>query len=255
MNTINAVKEVLLQSGASWVLWLLGALSLLSVAIMVERWFFYRSRGGNLQALAQKLDKRLSAGDFKVAAEELERSPSIAASIAAAGLRLAERGPGAADKAMQSAMALERGRLEKWLAYLGTLGNNAPFIGLFGTVIGVIGAFEELGHGAPGHGPGTTSAAAAQVASQAVMASIAEALVATAVGIFVALPAVAAFNYFQRRISSLMSGTEVLSNLVLAYLSENDGDLPEGGGGDRSPGPTAGAQASGAAARLSPSAS
>ena len=48
---------------------------------------------------------------------------------------------------MQSAAALERGRLERWLAYLGTVGNNAPFVGLFGTVIGVIGAFEELGHG------------------------------------------------------------------------------------------------------------
>ncbi|MBM4360592.1 MAG: MotA/TolQ/ExbB proton channel family protein, partial [Deltaproteobacteria bacterium] len=82
----------------------------------------------------------------------------------------------------------ERTRLEARLAFLGTVGNNAPFVGLFGTVIGVIQAFEELGHGAPGHG-GASSAA--QVASQAVMGSIAEALVATAVGIAVALPAVA----------------------------------------------------------------
>ena len=91
-------------------------------------------------------------------------------------------------------------RLERWLAYLGTLGNNAPFIGLFGTVIGVIGAFEELGHGAePAAGRQRRA-----VASHPVMASIAEALVATAVGILVALPAVAAFNYFQRRIASLL---------------------------------------------------
>jgi biopolymer transport protein ExbB len=230
VNTIDAVKEILLQSGASWVLWLLGALSLISITIMVERWLFYRSRAGNLEELAQKLDTRLAAGELRVAAEELERSPSIAATIAAAGLRLAERGPAAADKAMLSATALERGNLERWLAYLGTLGNNAPFIGLFGTVIGVIKAFEELGHGAPGHGTASAPAAAAQVASQAVMASIAEALVATAVGILVALPAVAAFNYFQRRIASLLSGTEVLSNLVLAYLSERD-RAPNGGGG------------------------
>ena len=102
--------------------------------------------------------------------------------------------------------------LERWLAYFGTLGNNAPFIGLFGTVIGVIAAFEALGQ----HG-------AAQVASQLVMASIAEALVATAVGILVALPAVVAFNYFQRRVASLLTGTEVLSNLVLAYLAQTPG--------------------------------
>lgn len=122
---------------------------------------------------------------------------------------------------MQSAAALERARLERWLAYLGTLGNNAPFIGLFGTVIGVIGAFEALGQETAAPSARAGVAAATQVASQAVMTSIAEALVATAVGILVALPAVAAFNYFQRRAASLLSGTEVLSNLVLAYLSSD----------------------------------
>jgi biopolymer transport protein ExbB len=250
LNTIDAVKELLLRSGTSWVLWLLGALSVVSLGITVERWLFYRSRSGDLKALAQELDARLSAGELQRAAQELERSPAIAASIAAAGLRLADRGPTAADKAMQSAVALERGRLERWLAYLGTLGNNAPFIGLFGTVIGVIRAFEELGHGAPGHGAASTTAAAAQVASQAVMASIAEALVATAVGILVALPAVAAFNYFQRRIASLLSGTEVLSNLVLAYLSEDD---RPGGGGAQSTSPSM-KPAREPVAKLSPSA-
>src|SRR5262249_35932391 len=139
----------------------------------------------------------------------------VAASIAGAGLRLAHLGPEAAEKAMQSATAMERSRLEMRLAYLGTLGNNAPFIGLFGTVIGIIQAFEELGHGAPGHGGGMAN----QVASQAVMTGIAEALVTTAIGIAVALPAVAAYNYFQRRVASMLSSADVLTNLVLAYLS------------------------------------
>ncbi|MGD0835228.1 MAG: MotA/TolQ/ExbB proton channel family protein [Polyangia bacterium] len=219
MSTIDAAKQIMLRSGASWVLWFLGALSLISIGIIFERWLFYRARTCDLDATARRLGSRLAAGEFATAISELRATPSVAAAIAAAGLELAERGPQAADKAMQSAAALERSRLEQRLAYLGTLGNNAPFIGLFGTVIGVIGAFEELGHGAPGHGAG--AAAAAQVASQAVMSSIAEALVATAVGILVALPAVAAYNFFQRRIASLLSGTEVLSNLVLAYLSED----------------------------------
>src|SRR5919197_3522094 len=187
MNTIDAVKQVLLQSGASWVLWFLGSLSLVSIAIIVERWLFYRARECDLQAMARRLAARLAGRDFDGAIKELGESRSVATAIAAAGLQLADRGPAAADKAMQSAAALERSRLERWLAYLGTLGNNAPFIGLIGTVIGVIGAFEELGHGAPGYGAtGGSAAAAAQVASQAVMASVAEALVATAVGILVA---------------------------------------------------------------------
>ena len=130
---------------------------------------------------------------------------------------------------MQSAAALERTRLERGLAFLATIGNNAPFVGLFGTVVGVIHAFEELGHAAPGHGATSTG----QVASQAVMAGIAEALVATAVGIAVALPAVAAYNYLQRRVSALLSGTDVLSNLVLAYIGD---DLARGGVRARQPG-------------------
>jgi biopolymer transport protein ExbB len=82
------------------------------------------------------------------------------------------------------------------------------------------------------------------------MARIAEALVATAVGILVALPAVAAFNYFQRRVASLLSGTEVLANLVLAYLSDGGGAAP---GGGRSPGtPSAGSASSGASVLVMP---
>ena len=178
---------------------------------------YLRRRGGDLEALARRLDEHLQGDDFARARKLLEASPAVAARVADAGLRLADRGTEAADKAMQSASALERGRLERWLAFLATVGNNAPFVGLFGTVVGVIHAFEELGHAAPGHG----ASAAGQVASQAVMASIAEALVATAVGILVALPAVAAYNYLQRRVASLLAGAEVLTNLVLAYIADS----------------------------------
>jgi biopolymer transport protein ExbB len=220
MNAMDTVENLLLRTGATAVLWLLVGLSFTTVVVMIERWLFLRARGGDLRALAEGLDSRLRAGDLPGALRELAASPAVAASIAAAGLRLAERGPAAAEKAMQSAAALERGRLEDRLAFLGTVGNNAPFVGLFGTVVGVIHAFEELGRGGPGHAGGT---AAGQVATQAVMGSIAEALVATAVGILVALPAVAAYNLFQRRVSTLLRGTEVLSNLVLAYLLDTTG--------------------------------
>jgi len=216
VNTVEAIKQVLLRSGAAWVLWLLAGCLVISVAIIVERCLFYRARDCDLRALTRRLGTRLAERNVAGAIEELGRSSSVAAAIAAAGLELAAGGPAAADKAMQSAAALERRGLERWLAYLGTLGNNAPFIGLFGTVVGVMASFEELGHGAAR----VAGAAPTQVASQLVMARIAEALVATAVGILVALPAVIAFNYFQRRVASLLAATEVLSNLVLAYLSQ-----------------------------------
>jgi biopolymer transport protein ExbB len=217
MNAMESVKQVLLASGAGWILWLLGSLSMCSLALTIERWLYLRRRAGDLEPLARQLDEYLAAGDFEGARRALGSNSSVAARVADAGLRLSDRGTEAAEKGMQSATALERGRLERRLAFLATVGNNAPFVGLFGTVVGVIHAFEELGHAAPGHG----ATAAGQVASQAVMASIAEALVATAVGILVALPAVAAYNYLQRRVASLLSGTEVLTNLVLAYIADD----------------------------------
>jgi biopolymer transport protein ExbB len=219
VTSVDVVKQVLLRSGTAWVLWLLGVSLLLTLAIVFERVLFFRKRDCDLGALARRLASHLAGRDFPAAVDELAHSKSVAAAIAAAGLELAAAGPAAADRAMQSAVALERRGLERWLAYLGTLGNNAPFVGLFGTVIGVIRAFEDLGHRG-GHG---VVAADATAASQMIMASISEALVATAAGILVALPAVIFFNYFQRRIAALLAETEVLSNLVLAYLSQAGG--------------------------------
>jgi biopolymer transport protein ExbB len=217
VNTVEAIKHLFLDTGASWVLWMLAGLSVISVAIAIERFVYYRSNTADLPTLATELHARLERGDTPATIAWLMGSRSVAARIAAAGLRLSERGPSAVDKAMQSRTALEREELDRRLAFLGTLGNNAPFIGLFGTVIGVIQAFEELGHSAAGHAGGS-----GQVASGAVMSAIAEALVATAVGLAVALPAVAAYNYFQRRVEGLLAGAEVLSNLVLAFLSGRD---------------------------------
>jgi biopolymer transport protein ExbB len=104
------------------------------------------------------------------------------------------------------------------LAFLGTLGNNAPFIGLFGTVIGIVQAFEALGK----QGMGGGAAAASAAAPTAVMSSIAEALVATAVGLAVAIPAVAAYNFYQRHTRAVLGNTEALTNVLLAHLSGED---------------------------------
>lgn len=230
MSNTETLKHVLLRSGADWVLWLLALLSLASLVLIFERWLYYRSCRGNVKTLAEALDVHLSHGENAAAIEDLKRSRSVAASVACSGLRLAHRGAQAAKEAMQSAAAFQRSRLQKRLSYLGTIGNNAPFVGLFGTVIGVIHAFEELGQGDAAKGLGAT---AGQAASQAVMSAVAEALVATAVGILVAIPAVAAYNYLQRRVAEILSETEVLSRLVLAYLSDTTkATVARGGQGD-----------------------
>jgi biopolymer transport protein ExbB len=130
----------------------------------------------------------------------------------AAGLAVAHQGPAAAEEAMAGATALQRMKLERRLAYLGTLGNNAPFIGLLGTVIGVVGAFDALAH------QSKAAAAASGGVDTNTMLAIGEALVATAVGLVVAIPAVMANNYFQRIIKSTLANTEALSHVLLGWL-------------------------------------
>jgi biopolymer transport protein ExbB len=215
-NLVEHAKRLMTNFGASWVMWLLLMLSVVSVAIMLERgWFFYSLRD-DLASLARSLSDYLRRGEVSEAKRLLENSPSAEAAVVVAGLVEADRGADAAEEAMAGAAALQRMKLEKRLAFLGTLGNNAPFVGLLGTVIGIVQAFDELGKAAKVQA--NAAAAASAIAPQAVMTSIAEALVATAIGLLVAIPAVAAYNTFQRLTRSTLANTEVLSRILMAHL-------------------------------------
>jgi biopolymer transport protein ExbB len=214
LSLVELLKHALLDLKASWVMWILLGLSALDLVIIVERAVFLRSVREDVPKLANELDALMSAGKVRDALALMKQSKSAEAAVVVAGLRHADLGPVSAEKAMQGALALQRVRLERGLAFLGTVGNNAPFLGLLGTVIGVIEAFEILGRPAD-----AVAAAASALAPQAIMSSIAEALVATAVGLFVAIPAVAAFNWFMRRIQTVSANTEALSNVLLAHLS------------------------------------
>lgn len=215
MNLTEWLQQLMTNFGAQWVMWLLIVLSIVSVAIMLERAWFFMSLRDDIAKLATDLRELLRAGDVEGARRKLEASPSAEAAVVVAGLMESDRGPQSAEEAMQGAAALQRMKLERRLAYLGTLGNNAPFIGLFGTVIGVVQAFEVLGRQ-------ETVAAAAEAAQgmapQEVMAAIAEALVATAVGLAVAIPAVATYNFFMRHAKSILANTDALSRVLLAHL-------------------------------------
>jgi biopolymer transport protein ExbB len=208
MPIIARLRQLLLDLHASWILWLLIGLSVVSVISILERAFFFLKLKDDVGRLSRELDRLLRGRRYADAAALLRASPSPQAAVVLAGLEHADLGPASAEKAMAGALALERTRLERGLMFLGTLGNNAPFVGLLGTVIGVVEAFDTLGH-ASGPGAGGT---------QEIMSGISEALVATAVGLFVAIPAVAAFNWFQRRIQSVLASTDALSNLLLAHL-------------------------------------
>jgi len=214
---IERVKSAMVGLGAGWVLILMLVLSVVSLAVMLERFWLYWSLRDDIPTLMRDLGRLLRSGDLDGARKRLEASPSAEAAVVIAGIVEAGMGSEAAEEAMLGASALQRQKLEKRLTFLGTLGNNAPFIGLLGTVIGIVGAFDELGKQ---KGPAAAGAApgAGTVAPEAVMTNISEALVATAVGLLVAIPAVAAFNWFQRIVKATLANTDALSHVLLAHL-------------------------------------
>jgi biopolymer transport protein ExbB len=214
MNIVERSKLILLDIGASPIMYLMIALSVVSVAIMVERSLFFLRVREDLQRLAGELSRLLGRGEVARARELVAESKAAEAAIVAAGLQRLPHGAAAVEEAMAGASAVQRMRLERRLGFLGTLGSNAPFVGLLGTVIGIVQAFDQLQSAGVGNGGGAMSG---------VMGAIAEALVATAIGLVVAIPAVAAFNAFQRRIKGILGNAEALRHIVLSYVKATPG--------------------------------
>jgi biopolymer transport protein ExbB len=210
-GTIDArALDLMLRAGSSWVLYLLLGLSLAAVAVMIERlWFFMQERPPRAALAAALLALRRSGANDALA--RLSGARSMQAAVARACLRHAGDGPAAVEERKAGAIEQERARYEQRLAFLGTLGNNAPFVGLFGTVLGIIRAFHDL-------------AGNSMQGTQAVMAGIAEALVATGIGLIVALPAVATYNAFTRYVERSTSAAEVLAHEILAVIKTTPAD-------------------------------
>lgn len=201
--TIDGVFRNLAALGASWVLWLLVVLSVLALGVILERGVFFCRTGSETAKLRARLRHGLSRGELGPTRKCLDDSPSMEARIVRAGVDATSAEE--AEERMAAESRLQRLRAEKHLAFLGTLGNNAPFIGLLGTVIGIIGAFGEL-DASGGH------------LTTGLMAEVGEALTATAVGLLVALPAVAAYNAFQRAIQVRLDRSDALGRELVAHL-------------------------------------
>ncbi len=204
-TTIDAqLLDLMLRAGSRWVLWLMLGLSLAALAVIIERvWFFVQERPPR-ELIAGAL-KILNTKGPAAALKALSGARSMEAAVARVCLTYAGDGPAAVEEHKAAILEEERLRHEKRIAFLGTLGNNAPFVGLFGTVLGIIRAFHDL-------------ASASVQGTQAVMSGIAEALVATGIGLLVALPAVATYNAFIRRVETSVAASEATAHSILAYL-------------------------------------
>ena len=172
-------------------------MSIWSISVMIERYLTYRSAVKQSTAFIPQVMKLLRGNDLQGAIDLSKNYPkSHLSKVVSAGLQefLNEKEGGqtidvveAVKRALERATAMTSAELKAKLGGLGTIGSTAPFVGLFGTVLGVITAFQGMAASGSG-GLGSVSA------------GIAEALIETAFGLFVAIPAVMAYNYFQSRI-------------------------------------------------------
>ena len=182
--------------------------SVLSVAVMLERgWVFYKAEKGK-GAFLNQLKKVLKVGNVSEAVSLCEASTTSLAYIVKAGLSSFHHGEEAMGESMEKAAMKETLHLERNLGIIGTTGSVTPFVGLFGTVLGIIRAFHDLSLSTGGGGPSV------------VANGIAEALVATAAGLFVAVPAVIAFNYFTHRVSRMVTEMETAAAEAIEIVLE-----------------------------------
>lgn len=193
--------------GSEWVMWILLILSFVNVSIVVERILYLRRTKIDEGMLHETLTNMLRGGDLQGAYNTVAGQEAVECGVVAAGLTAVHRGAHACSEAMLGAKAQLKGNLDARLSILGTIGSNAPFIGLMGTVLGIIKAANDLTGGSSG-----------QANPNAVMAGVFEALVATAVGLLVAIPAVVCFNIFNRIVKTRMASIDALAHLVLTFV-------------------------------------
>ena len=201
------LMQFFLAVGAKWVLWLLIILSVFLAAIVIERIVFFARNRADFLKLSQKINALMVSGDLTTFQQEIEKMKGVEALVIRRSLQSIDRGAESVEEVMDGVLAMEKGRMERGLTFLGTVGANAPFIGLLGTVLGIIRAFRDLA-GSIGESNGAS----------VVMAGLSEALVATAAGLFVALPAVVAYNYFQRHIKGVISNANAMNRFVLSQI-------------------------------------
>jgi biopolymer transport protein ExbB/TolQ len=187
------------------VLIVLVIMSVVSIAMIFERYMALKKVGQESDRVRARIKMALQNGsvqDF----EDIAKDPtSIEGRAAGHAMKyLKAHGEKGIEDVFNSFVLTEKPELEKFLPVLATISSNAPFIGLLGTVLGIMKAFNDL-------------AVTQNAGQQTVMSGISTALVATAAGLFVAIPASMYYNYFTRKVKSTLNSVESVKDLGLAY--------------------------------------
>jgi biopolymer transport protein ExbB/TolQ len=202
INVLETLKS-------SFVMMILFGCSVVALTFLVERWLYLRRSAINAGEFFKQIRQALARGGMQAAVSVCAASPTPLAAVVRGGLESQCRGPKAVQEIMDAIAMEERAKLEKNLGILGTLGNIAPLIGLFGTVLGIIHAFHAM-------------AVNGSAGPSVISAGIAEALLTTAAGLMVAVPAVVAYNFFLRRVHSIMTDIDAVAKKVGVLLSGSE---------------------------------
>jgi len=201
MDTLFKIAE----ASAHSILYLMGLLSVVSVAIMIERFFALKKISRESAGMSLGFRSVIESQDLDKINKLSQDGSSLESRALGYGLGYVKKhGSSGLDELFDSYKAVEKPGLEKNLNILGTIASNAPYVGLLGTVMGIMKAFNDLAV-SPGQG------------NEVVMAGIAHALVSTAIGLAVAIPAVVAFNYFQKKVGMVLSNIDAARDLCLVY--------------------------------------
>jgi biopolymer transport protein ExbB/TolQ len=191
------------------VLLILAVMSVVSIAMIFERFLSLGKMAEKSELVRSKIKSILTQNNlngFEDLAKDVDSLEGRAASHALKHIQ--GNGTDGFEEVFNSFVLNEKPELEKYLSVLATIASNAPFIGLLGTVLGIMKAFNDL-------------AQSTEAGQQTVMAGISIALIATAAGLFVAIPAGMFFNFYTRKVKSMMNNLESVKELGLAYAKSS----------------------------------
>jgi len=180
--------------------------SLLSVMVFLERIFYYRSLSKTKRPeFMARIRKALNGRSLEDAIRICEKTPAPFSNVVWSGLELHGRSTGEISNAMEREITIETTNLERYTSIVATVGNTAVYIGLFGTVLGIIRAFHDISSAGAG-------------GMSIVIGGVAEALICTATGLFVAIPAVIVFNYFTKKVEHFVTDMELCASELVDLM-------------------------------------
>jgi biopolymer transport protein ExbB len=211
VDSIGGFIQTIISGGPA--MWMLLILSIVAIAIVIERLLFFATQHSDSKGLLRALGQKIAANDLSGAIKVCQQNKGMLPKILEFGLKRGEKNRADITDALSIALMEHLNSLERNLGIIGTIAVISPFVGLFGTVLGIIRAFQDIalkGNSTPA----------------VVAAGVSEALITTAAGLFVAVVSVIFFNYFKSRIKSYNQEMIVAANQLAEMLHFHNTGAP-----------------------------